>query len=179
MTDGVDRHNNASRKNGVRYKCAALALTVCSFFLSVGFWITLGCGLLAMIAMVGSTICDRPKTSRWTLRTVAVLGFICALGNIVVASTAEGLAYCQEVPSNCDEVAWKILGPLAGLLWLLDCYVILQIPIVSVVVPSSADSYSSTSPLDVVVANEGFMTEKIETFPIASVENPEPYRFSC
>lgn len=62
------------------------------------------------------------------LRFAAVCGFICALGNIVVGSTADRMAYCQQDAQNCDEKAWKILGPLVGIMWIVECGLILQIP---------------------------------------------------
>ena len=110
-----------SRWNKVeKYHYEATVLTILSLGMSVGFPATILCGLMSATFSC-LTLCWKRGPSRLILIMASVCGCICAFGNLAVAVVATHLPYCQNKPINCDEKTWLILGPVAGIGWLVGC----------------------------------------------------------
>ena len=117
------------KKEDGKFRYEAVVLTAFSFCLSVGFPLTILCGLIS-VTFSCTAMCLR--TSRLTIYIAISCGCVCALGNLVVAVAVSSLSYCQNNTSACDETAWQVLGPIAGVFWIVACSVISKIPVESV-----------------------------------------------
>lgn len=86
--------------------------------------------IFGLIAMAISCFGLCRKIPRWVLVVAATCCALCAAGNFVVAGMSESFAYCDEYPSNCDKLVWKVLGPFVGVAWLVEAALLLQVPVV-------------------------------------------------